>query len=379
MKISILQKNFKRGLSIVSHITSKNINLPILNNIKIEVEEKSIKLIATNLEIGVKHNMRGKIGETGACIVDSRILASYISLLPSKQVDIVSKQKKLNIECENYKTEINISASDEFPLIPVLEGGSKYRVGSEKIRKSLTQVIFAVSNNESRPDLAGVLFLFNAKELILVATDGYRLAERKTALIDGAGKLDDERQIIVPSKTILELIRIISSLNSEGDEINDYSEVQICIYENQIMFSVGGTEIVSKLIEGQFPDYQQVIPNKTQTECVLEKEEFVRGVKAVALFSKNDVNDIKIGFSNNKKRVTISSSSGQVGQSTVEIGNAVSGEENEIFLNYRYLIDGLNNIAGENIKLALVDKNSPCILRDDGDQNYIYIIMPIKQ
>lgn len=379
MKISILQKNFKKGLNIVSHVTSKNVNLPILNNIKIETEGKSIKLVATNLEIGIKHVLRGKVEEMGSCIVDSKILSSYISLLPSKQVDATLKQKKLNIECDNYKTEINTSSSDEFPLIPVLEGGNKSRVGSEKLKKAMSQVIFAVSNNESRPDLAGVLFIFEEKNLTLAATDGYRLAEKKIGFIDGGCQDDSGKHILVPSKTIIELIRIISGLSSDGDDISDYSEVEIVVYENQIMFRVGGTEVISRLIEGQFPDYKQIIPTNTKTKSVIDKDELMRGVKAVALFSKNDVNDIKLVFNYNKKKVILTSSSGQVGQSTVEIGNAITGTENDISLNYRYLIDGLNNITGENVKISIVDNNSPCVIKDESDANYVYIIMPIKQ
>jgi len=376
MKISILQKNLKRGVAIVSHITSKNVNLPILNNIKIEVSDKCIKLIATNLEIGVTHIIRGKVDKEGVVIVDSKILSNYISLLPNKQVDIESFDKHIHIHCDNYKTTLHGQQGDDFPLLPVIDKENEIVVKADSLKKALSQVIFAVSTNESRIDLSGVLFILEDKEMCLVATDSYRLAERRMSL---EKPLTENKRLIVPSKTVQEVIRILSSVSGEDDAMDEQEEVRIYISDNQIMFKIGSTELISRLIEGQFPDYKQVIPTKINTEVLIEKSEIVRATKAASLFSKNDVNDIILDFPENKNKLIVSSSSGQVGENVIELKTNVHGVDNSLSLNYKYFLDGLGNVDGDRVRIEVVDKNSPCLIKPENIDNYLYIIMPIKK
>jgi DNA polymerase-3 subunit beta len=379
MKISTLQKNIKRGVMMVSHITSKNINLPVLNNIKIEVKEKIINLIATNLEIGITHSLRGKIEAGGDMLVDSKILTNYISLLPNKQVDIETKDNKMTIDCENYKTIINGQVGDEFPLIPVIDKKKYYTVAPNELRRSLSQVIFAASTNETRLDLSGVLFSFDSKNLFLVATDSYRLAEKRVPVNSCTyDEGERERKVLVPSKTAQEVVRILSNMGSEEDSIDDMKEIKICLTDNQISFNIGATELISRLIEGQFPDYRQVIPLNIKTEAIIDRNELVRATKAAALFSQNSINDISLEASK-KNKLIIKAFSGQIGENTSALEAKTKGEDNSLVLNYRYLLEGLNNIDGEYIKLEMVDRDSPCILRPEKDESYLYIIMPIKQ
>jgi len=380
MKISILQKNLRKGVSIVGHITSKNINLPILNNIKLEAKDKSINLIATNLEMGITHSIRGKAEKEGDILLDSKILTNYISLLPNNQVNIEQKDSRVLIKCGNYNTTINGQSGEEFPLLPVVNKDKYYAVDAELLKKALTQVIFAVSANEARLDMSGVLFQFNQKELFLVATDSYRLAEKRIKI--NSSNFDDEdvlKKIIVPAKTVQEVIRVLSNIGSEDDAIEEIQEVKLCISENQVLFCMGATSLISRLLEGQFPDYKQVIPEKIKTEALISKNEITRATKAAALFSQSTVNDITLDFPRNKNKIIVLSSSGQVGENIIEIDAQVQGEDNSLVLSYRYLLDGLNNIEGENVKFETIDKNSPCILRPENDDSYIYIIMPIKQ
>jgi DNA polymerase III subunit beta len=379
MKISTLQKNIKRGVMTVSHITSKNINLPILNNIKIEVKEKIINLIATNLEIGITHNLRGKIEEEGEIIIDSKILTNYISLLPNKQVDIETKNNKMAINCENYKTTINGQVGDEFPLIPEISKEKHYIVDSEELKRSLAQVIFAASTNETRLDLSGVLFSFDQKNLFLVATDSYRLAEKRVKIAKCTYPEDEiERRVLVPAKTAQEVVRILSNMGVDEDGIEEIKEIRICLTDNQISFNIGPTELISRLIEGQFPDYRQVIPLNIKTETIVDRNELTRATKAASLFSQNSINDISLEATK-KNKLIIQAFSGQVGENTTDLDSQNKGENNSLVLNYRYLLEGLNNIEGENIRLEMVDKDSPCILRPEKEDNYLYIIMPIKQ
>jgi DNA polymerase III subunit beta len=378
MKLSSLQENLKQGLMVVGHIASKNINLPILNNIMIEAKDGNIKLIATNLEIGVVSVVRGKVLEEGVVTVDSKIISDFISLLPNKKIDIKQKDNNIFIESDNYKTKITGMSAEEFPLIPQVEKSSFYSADAEEFREAVGQAIFAVSNSETRAELTGVLFNFNKNQLTLAATDSYRLAEKKLTIKSNNNSQDGKR-IIVPAKTLQELIRILSNIKEENTAKESVNEVKFYISENQIMFNVGTTELVSRLIEGQYPDYNQIIPNTHKTKIIINKNELVRAVKVAAIFSKAGINSINLDFPKNKNKVIVSSELGQAGENITELDGIVSGDDNGVVINYRYLLDGLNSFRGENIKIEIIDSNAPCVLKEEKDNGYLYVVMPIKQ
>lgn len=378
MKISSLQENLKQGLFTVGHVAGKNINLPILNNILIEAKEGNIRLVATNLEIGVINTIRGKVEEEGAFTVESKIISDYISLLPNSKVDIELKEKELAVECGNYKTKILGMSAEEFPLIPLVEKKFCYVANTDELRKALSQTAFAVSNSENRMELTGILFSFSGSRLVLAATDSYRLAEKEIQVrVEGEleGELD---KIIIPSRTAQEIVRIISGLKDSGETENS-NETKLYISDNQILLTLGNIELVSRLIEGQYPDYRQIIPAISKTNCIINKNELVRAVKAAALFSKTGINDINLDFPQGKNQLIVSSASGASGENITELESAVSGDDNGVVVNYRYLLDGINNIDTENIKIEVIDANTPCILRPERGEGYLYIIMPIKQ
>jgi len=378
MKISTLQENLKQGLFTVSHIAGKNINLPILNNVMIEAKEGNIKLVATNLEIGVVSTIRGKVEEDGVFTVDSKTINDYVSLLPNKKINIEQKENKIIIEADNYKTKILGQGAEDFPLIPEVERGSFFSANIGEFKKALSQTIFAVANSETRMELSGVLFNFTKNKLIMAATDSYRLAEKSVAVKTNFNS-DGDKKIIIPAKTLQEVVRIISGLQETDKEKKEEAEVKFYISENQILFIAGNTELVSRLIEGQYPDYRQIIPPESKTTVIINRSELIRAIKASALFSKTGINDVSLDFPAGKNQAVISSASGQTGENTTEIEAEVNGDDNGVVINYKYLLDGLNNIDGENVKITIIDSNTPCILRPETGDDYLYIIMPIKQ
>lgn len=374
MRFIGLQENLKRGLNIVGHITSKNINLPILNNILIKAEAGNIELVGTNLEIGITHKLRGKIESDGQFTVDAKLITEYINLLSGgEKVKVEEKDNELRIESGNYKTKIKGESAKEFPLIPTIPKTQPYICSVSDLKKALNKVVFAVSNSENRLELTGVLFSFGNNKLNLAATDSYRLAEKELAVKGESGT--EELKIIVPAKTVQELLRALSSLEDTGEPGGE--EVNIYLSENQILFTVESVDLISRLINGHYPDYQQIIPAKSQTEVLIEREELTRAVKAAALFSKTGVNDITLQFSKNKMKV--SSFSGASGESEAELEAEVRGPDNEITVNYRYLLDGLNNIDGDRVKIGIVNNTTPCLLKPEKEDGYLYIIMPIRQ
>jgi len=375
MKIFSLQENLKQGFFIVGHIAGKNINLPILNNIMIKTEDGNIKMLATNLEIGIVTMVRGKIEKEGAYTVDAKIISECINLLPNKKVGLELKDGVLAVDSDNYKVKIRGQSAEEFPLIPEVDKKNYYSAPIEEFKKAVTQVMFAVSLSESRLELSGVMFNFNGAGLTLAATDSYRLAEKNIKIKTNNR---EEKKIIVPAKTLQELIRILSGFQASAVEAED-QEIKFYISENQILFTCGSTELVSRLIEGQYPDYQQIIPTTSKTKAISQRAELIRAVKLASLFSKTGINDINLDFPKGKNQVVVSSVSGQTGENVTSLEAKVSGEDNGIVVNYRYLLDGLNNIDSELVRLEIVDGNTPCLLKSDKETDYLYIIMPIKQ
>ena len=375
MKISTLQENIKNGLSLVGHLAGKNINLPILNNILIEAKGGVIKLVSTNLEIGITCLIRGKIEKEGSLTVNAKIINDYVSLLANKKINIENEDRKLLIHSDNYKTTIKSDQADEFPLIPQINKDTYFKAKIVDFKKALNQTIFAVSNSETRVELSGVLFIFNKDNLTMAATDSYRLAEKQIIV---KSNTETENRIIIPAKTLQEVSRILTNLKDEQIDDND-QEISFYISDNQILFTIGSVELISRVIEGQYPDYKQIIPSDTKTEIIINRSEFTRAIKAASIFSKTDVNDINLDFPLEKNISVISSSSGQSGENTTELESKIKGNDNGIVVNYRYLLEGVNNLNSENIIIKIVDNSTPCILQAENDDSYLYIVMPIKQ
>jgi DNA polymerase-3 subunit beta len=374
MKFISLQENLKKGLSIVGHATTKNVNLPILNNILIKVSEGNIEFTGTNLEIGIKHQLRGKIESDGEFTVDAKLVSEYVNLLSSgEKVKIEEKEGELRVESGSYKTKIKGEAAKEFPLIPTINEDNNYICSIEDLKKGLTGVVFAVSNSENRVELTGVLFSFTDK-LSLAATDSYRLAEKEVKIKNKSE--NQEQRIIVPAKTVQELLRILNTIeiSESGEGIND---IKICLSDNQILFVFDSVSLISRTINGRYPDYKQIIPSKSQTDVKVGRLELIRAVKAAALFSKSGINDTTLLFSKNK--IIVSAFSGASGESQAEVEAEVNGIDNEITINYRYLLDGLNNISGDTVLLKLMNNNTPCVIKSEKDDGYLYIVMPIRQ
>jgi len=376
MKLISLQENLKQGLFVVSNIAGKNMNLPILNNVLIKTEKGNIKLITTNLEMGIVHTVRGKIEKEGSITVDSKIFSDCVNLLPNKKISVEQKNSDLLINCENYKTKIMGQSAEEYPLIPEVDKKAYYSAQVDEFKKALSQAIFAVSTSESRLELSGVLFCFTDSSLTMAATDSYRLTEK---IIKIKTNSKEDRKIIVPAKTLQELIRILSAGTDAEDVGKETAEVKFYLSENQILFTYGSTELVSRLIEGQYPDYKQIIPTNIKTNITIDRAELIRAVKVASLFSKTGINDINLDFPAGKNKIIVSSVSGQTGENITELEAKVSGNDNSIVINYRYFLDGLNNIDGETIKIEAIDSNTPCILKPEKEEDYLYIIMPIKQ
>ncbi len=382
MKLSCTQENLNRGLLISSHIASKNINLPILNNVLFKAEGGIITLLATNLEIGIKCEVRGKIEEDGAVTLPAKLFADYVSSLPNDKIDLSLQDQTLEIKCKNYETRIRGASTSEFPLIPEVAKETAYSLDIGKFREAVNQVVFATSTNEIRPEISGLLMHFDGqkKKVVVAATDSYRLAEKTMGLASGENV--NSRDVIVPARTMQEVLRILSVFrDSEDPETPNL--VKIYLAENQIMFSLNGVDLVSRVIDGQYPDYKQIIPANWETRAGFNRNELIKVVKTASLFAKPGIFDVTFGFKPGKEKVgelVLSSANSQFGENTVKLEAEIEGKENEITLNYRYLLDGLGAMESEEVVLELTSADSPSLLRPKAEgADYLYIVMPIKK
>jgi len=385
MKFSCTQENLNQGLAIVSHIANKNINLPILGNVLIKSEDKVLRFMATNLEIAVNCAVRGKVEEAGEFTVPSRLFSDYVSLLPKDRVDVTQDDNSVVVSCGSYQTKLNSIPASEFPLIPSIDKKHSFTVKVSEFRKAVGQVLFAVAPNESRPEISGVMFKFapsgNETSLILAATDSYRLAEKILTGVTSQGQAVREPiTVIVPARTVSEMVRILGVFK---DELNTRENIEIGIGDSQVAFTYDNVEVISRTIEGKYPDYRQLIPDNFQTEVSLSKDELQRAVRTTSLFSRTGLNDIHFAFKP-EKTVHLSATNTQTGEHAVDLIGAVQGRENDITVNFKYFLDGVNNIESDSVALQLVDGVSPCLVRPSRDgkvvtEDYLYIVMPIRQ
>jgi len=387
MKITCTQENLNQGLGFVSHIASKNTSLPILSNVLIKAEKGSLSLTTTNLEMGINCLVRGKIDKDGSYTVSSKLFNDYVSLLPNQKIEIELKDDFLEIKCEDQDTKIKGNSAEEFPLIPQVEKKNPYTCKISDLLNALSQVIFAVSVSETRPEISGIYFNFSDNLLTLTATDSYRLAEKKIKLKE---KGKEAKEVIIPARTIMELFRILSGLVGTGEttaEEGNNNKLEIYFEDNQVLFVVNNVELVSRIIEGQYPNYKQIIPTTHKTRAIIGVSDFIKAVKTAALFSRTGIYDINLEFKSGK--FIVSSTNNQLGENKSKLESKIDGEDNKIIVNSRYLLDGLQNIDSSDVIFEMTDINNPCLLKPAESldekkeaiaaEDYLYIVMPIKQ
>ncbi len=365
MKVVCTQENLKSGLLTVGRIISSSTTLPILNNILIKTENGSLKISSTNLEIAITTHIRCKIEEEGEVTVLSKTITELVNTLPNKNITLQTQNNQLSIEAENYHTSIKTLPAEEFPLIPEVEGKGNLKIEAQEFKAGIDQVVFAVSTNQTQPEIAGVLFSFGDKVLKIAATDRYRLAEKKITLGE---KRQTEQEIIVPQKTVLELSRIIA---------NQKGEVEMVFGETQIAISFLGTQIISRVIDGQYPDYEQIIPKSFATTVVTEKLGLINALRAAGIFSQS-THSVKLEFNAEKEKLTLTTEAQDLGKSTVELGAKIEGGSGAVILNHHYVLDCLNSIQSSNVIIKIIDDSSPSLILPEGQDDYIYLVMPIK-
>ncbi|MDP2905693.1 MAG: DNA polymerase III subunit beta [Candidatus Omnitrophota bacterium] len=361
MKFKVERKVLCEGIQAVQNIITAKSTLPILSNILLETYQDKIRLTATDLDVGITCVIPVDIQEAGAITVPAKRFGDIIRELPSDSISITTKKNNLVIiDTESCQFKIMGLGREEFPKLPEFKDKEVIKIEQAILKQMLGLVVFAASTDETRYVLNGILFKINKGNLVLVATDGKRLAiaEKK---IDQ--EMDKSISVIIPIKTIHELNR----------NLKDGPEVVIMLGQNQMLFDFGDVVIISRLIEGEFPDYQQVIPPVSGGKMKIGRNQFLLAVKRAALLATQDYQAVKLEVFKNK--LVVSKSTPDIGESREEIAVEYQGKELVIGFNPAYLMDVLKNLADEKVELELIDSEKPGVVRSAG---YVYIVLPMR-
>lgn len=365
MKIKVTQDKLSKALNNVSRIAIGKVTLPILNNVLIRVDNKKVSLITTNLDMAVIDYLPVSSSENGVVTVPAKLLAEFVSNLPKGEVvEIVSNDTKVTISSGKYSSTINGALADDFPELPEIEDSDAvvYKIGVDDFKHSVGQVIVASSNDLTRPALTGVYFNTSKNTLAIAATDGYRLAEKK--LIDN---VESEVKAIVPASSMQEVLRSIS---------DDVEEVEISFNEDLVRFRLGEVEVISKLIDASFPDYQKLIPKDNNITATLHKDELTRVTKLAALFARSVGGSI-VCETISPDTFSVKSIANEFGENDSHIDTSVS-IEGKVNLNSRFLLDALNALEEKDIKFSFSDHVAPIVLTNKKSNKYTHIIMPLN-
>jgi DNA polymerase-3 subunit beta len=378
-----LQENLARGLGIVGRAVATRSTLPILSNILLTTDGGRLRLSATNLELGIVCWIGAKVDEEGSACVPARLLGDFVNSLPPERIDmnLVIRTQTLNLKCARYEANIKGLEPQDFPLIPTREPDDQIiALDSALFREMIDQVAFAAATEESRPILTGVLTVLSPHGLTMVAADGYRLSVRtaETAL-----PIATTESVIVPARTLIELGRIAAQRLPAAAECNQPIELSITKNRNQVLFRLPDVDVVSQLIEGAFPDYNQIVPKGYTTRTVVSTGELLKAVRVALLFARDAANIVRLQITpgaatgGSPGQLTLTATSAEIGDNVTQLDAAVDGEAIEISFNAKYLIDLLSVLGAPQVSIETTISSSPGVLKPVGVEGFTHVIMPM--
>ncbi|HET7685670.1 MAG TPA: DNA polymerase III subunit beta [Candidatus Limnocylindria bacterium] len=375
MNVSVMQENLARGLAVVSRAVSSRATLPVLANVLLRTQDAGLKLTATNLEIGINCWVPGKVAEEGEITVPAKLLTDLVASFPNQRVDLVlsPKDRTLKVTCAGSRSSIKGIEADEFPVVAAIGDAPATSVDARALREALGEVVFAAATDESRPILTGVLTKLTGSRMTLAAADNYRIAVRHLEL---AAAVSSEMTIVVPGRSYGELMRILPDAEAPV-------EITVTPNKSQILFHTEGIDLVSRLIEGQFPNYEPVIPSSHTSRAVVDREAFLAGTRRAQIFARDSANIVKIalggdGDGEDASAVSITAHTADVGDAADALEANLEGSPTTIAFNARYLIDVLSNLGADEAALELSGPLAPGVIRGVGKDDYVHVIMPVR-
>jgi len=388
MKVSCLQENLAKGLSIVGRAVASRSTLPVLSNVLLATDNGQLKLSANNFELGINCWVGAKVEQEGAITVPARLLAEFVNSLPPERINMQLEEdtQTLNLICSRFESNIKGIDAQEFPAVATAtEEDVSIKLDPESLRTTIKQVVFAAATDESRPVFTGVLLKFDDDMLTMVAADGFRLSVKAAQLGQNvADTLEDvgltgngaaSPSLIIPARALMELSRITADQEQP-------IELIITPSRRQILFHMQDIELVSQLIEGDFPDYHRIIPKGHTTRSVLDTSNFLKAVRISHLFARDAANIVRLEISPSgdelmNGRITLVATSAELGDNVADLDASIEGDSVEIAFNAKYLIDVLSIIDSPQFALETSTSSSPGVFRSIGDENFTHVIMPM--
>ena len=373
MNVSVMQENLARGLQTVSRAVSARSTLPVLANVLLRTERSGLKLTATNLEIGINYWVPGKVEAEGALSVPAKLLTDLVTSLPPQRVDLQlsPKERSLKLVCGSNRSTIKGIDADEFPVVTAGSEDPTTQVTARALREGLSEVVFAAASDESRPILTGVLTRLRGSEITLAAADNYRIAVKQLPLVK---PVQEELSIVVPARSYVELLRVLP-------DSDDPVDIVVTPNKSQILFHAGDVEIISRLIEGQFPNYEPVIPQSHNSRAVLDRDAFLAGARRASIFARDSANIVKLeltGEDGDGSTMAITAHAADLGDNADSVDARIEGAATSIAFNARYLIDVLTNLGTDQAALELSGPLAPGVIRGVGQDDYVHVIMPVR-
>ena len=365
MELTVTQENFARALSAATRVASNKTGLPILSNILLRTDNNRLLVAATNLELATTQYIGAKIVKPGAITIPARLISEFVSSLPKDSIELKVVNNNIHLSSGKFRSVINGVIADEFPELPTINEASSisYTINTDDFKQAVSQTIITASSDSTRPVLTGVYWHSFEGQLYLAATDGYRLSERRLV------ETTSDVSAIIPAQTLQEVLRTI---------VDDSDSVDILFDETQVRFRINEAEIISRLVDGNFPDYRQLIPAKSDINATVNKQEFVRVTKIAGLFARESGGSVTLTVDEDTSLVSLHSIASEYGENTSELTAQAIGS-GLVTLNSRYLAEALSVIDGDTLEFSFSGKLSPCILKSViKDVNYYHVIMPLK-
>ncbi|MYC07091.1 MAG: DNA polymerase III subunit beta [Chloroflexi bacterium] len=372
MRLSCLQENLARGLSVVGRAVASRSTLPITQNVLLSTEQSMLKISATDLNMAMTTWIGAQVEEEGAITVPARLLGDFVNSLPPERIDIETTAQPigLNIKCVSFESNISGTPADDFPPIPAVADGVAAKIEPSVLREAIDRVSFAAAVEDSRPVLTGVKTEITGSDFKFAAADGFRLAVYSGKLAEPPS---EDIEFLIPARVLNEISRLLGTQQRAV-------EFMVTPSSNQALFRVEDVEIVSSLIAGNFPNYNQLIPQSHTTRVVIDSDDFLRATRIAAIFARDGNGIIRLQVAGGEEeapgRLTISSRSEEVGDNEGQLGAAVEGEEAKIAFNTQYLTDVLEVINGD-VAMEVSSPSSPGVIKPAEGDDYVHVVMPM--
>ncbi len=394
MKFKIPQADFSRALTACGKSILARANLPILSNLLIRAEGKDLEVLSTNLEAATRAKLKGEVGEGGEVTVNGKMLLEFVSQLPQGELVFEKLGEGVTVSTNGYSGRFATLPPEEFPAIPKIEKGISFEVAARDFVDASAKVAFSAAQDEGRPILTGILCEVSKNKMKMVATDGYRLSFKEVAV--ASPKVLSSLKANVPARAFAEVARIISDLGLVAAEESDKGKVKMVSLTiadalNQINFKIKDVplgsgrdaeiEFTSRLIEGEFPNWQKIIPASFNTQAKIEKGEFVKLIRIASIFARDSGNIVKLKFepqSGKSGIFSVSATSSQVGSSDAMVDVEITGKGGEIAFNFRYILEVLSVMEGEEINFEMNESLNPGKITSEGSPNFFHIVMPVR-